>query len=412
MLRSFIIALTALISLSAATASAQKTVAVLGLEVLDSGSGIDMGTLRLAKSLTDGLRAQVRSGSGPYRLAPNADKGLSEMKLLAGCDNEGTQCMATIGQAVGSETLIYGKLEKTNGGARVSLQLLDVKGARKIRGVTDLIPESESKDLAKWARSLYGRLAGIPVEGALTLKSNASTGTVLVDGQVQTSLSGGAATISDLSEGRHQIAVESPGYERWNGEINIIAGRTSTLEATLEAISSTANSIDEDTSGGGGSGARVAFWAALGVGAAAGTVQLMNWFIWREDAKTDKKNSFEAITGGELDAILAAAGVSSGNGRISDVCGPADQVKGDIEASMGTPSDSLKNLVKACDDGKRTELISYVAGGVAVAAGAAATYFFYKGYIANDGAEEAQGTVRITPTITPSAVGAGLSIDF
>jgi len=412
MLRSFIIALTALLSLSAATASAQKSVAVLGLEVIDSGSGIEMGTLRLAKSLTEGLRAQVRSGGGPYRLAPNADKGLAEMKLLAGCDNEGNQCMATIGQAVGSETLIYGKLEKTDGGAKVSLQLLDVKSARKIRGVTDLIPADQWSDLSKWSRSLYGRLAGIPVDGSLTIKSNASTGTVLIDGQVQTSLSGGAATLGELSEGRHQVAVESPGYERWNGEVSIVAGRSSNLDVTLDAISSTAGPLDQDTGGDSHTGARVAFWASLGVGAAAGTLQLVNWFIWREDAKTKKGDSFNALTGTERADVLSAAGYSEGDMNVNDVCGAASTVNDSIVAGMGTPSNDLKNLLQACDDGKRTSTLSYVFGGVAVAAGAAATYFFYKGYISDDGADERPGTVRFTPTIAPSTVGAGLSIDF
>ncbi len=393
-----------------ASANADKTVAILGLEV-KGGADVDKETILLAKELSDKLRAQPAMLGGPYKLAPGVSKGLAEMKLLAGCDDEGNSCMATIGSALGSDAMLYGKLVRNGDVATVSLQLLDVRAKRKLRGVTDSIPKADWESLDTWAGSLYARVVGVPFEGTVLLSSNATTGTVFVDGEMKTSLTGGAVTLKGLSAGRHRLAVESPGYKRWAGEVNIAPGKTANVRADLDAVSSTAGPMDSDT--GGTSATKVAFWASLGVSAAAASVQLVNWFVLRKGALDDKDAAFGRLsesrgtTNSEYDAIVAAAPGSSGN-RIDDVCAPANSVLNDSPS----PSSDLRALVNACDDGDRTAVISYTAGGVAIVAGAAAAFFFYKGYIAAEGSDEESSTVRLTPTVTPNTGGAGLSIEF
>ncbi|MBT8496315.1 MAG: PEGA domain-containing protein [Deltaproteobacteria bacterium] len=391
-----------LVLTAAAPASAKKSVAVLGLEVV--GGTMDMGTIRLAKSLTDNIRRQAARSDSPYRLAPNANKGLAEMKLLSGCDNEGGRCMAAIGQAVSADYLLYGKLKRTKTGAKVSLQLLDVKAARKIKAVTDTIPQGEWDDLDGWSRSLYGRAVGMKMTGLLTISSNATTGTVLVDGDMNTSIAGGLATITGLSEGRHRVSVESPGYKRWNGEVNIVGGQSQRITVELEAVSSTAGPIDGEPSD--GSGARTAFWVSLGIGAAAGAFQVVNWFVLRESAIEDKEDAFNRIAADDGQQEIYQAITDNQTGRLDDACTPAKNY-------TGTPTADLRDLRDACDAGDRTALLSYTAGGVAIVAGAAAAFFFYKGYISADSNTEAEkSTVRVTPALSPNSAGVGLSIDF
>ena len=69
-------------------ALAKPQVAILGLEVVDEG-GLDAKIVKLATSLTAALRKRASLGAGPYKLAPNGNKDLLEMKLLGGCDDEG-----------------------------------------------------------------------------------------------------------------------------------------------------------------------------------------------------------------------------------------------------------------------------------------------------------------------------------
>jgi len=410
MIRNLCILLSAGLLLVASTeAHAKKSVAVLGLEVVDSGGGMDMGTVRLAKALTDKLRSQAAGAKSPYSLAPNAAKGLAEMKLLAGCDSESPRCMASIGKAVGANILLYGKLERTGDGARVSLQLLDVKSAKKLKSVSDVIPEGDWDNLGRWSRSLYARVMGMPENGSLTITANATTGTVLVDGEAAGNLAGGSALVDDLSEGRHRISVESPGYKRWNGEVNVLAGQGAQLEVRMEAVSSTAGPMDGDQGAPGGA-ARAAFWASLGIGAAAGAFQIVNWFVLRESAISDKEDAFTNIENSADDTEEAAIRAAANNptGRITNVCGPASTAFDNSAA----PSDDLRDLVDACDRGDRTALLSYTAGGVAVVAGAAAAFFFYKGYISADSSDTEEPTVRVIPTVSPNTAGLGLSIDF
>ena len=68
---------------------------LLGLEVKQTGSKVDMNTPKLAKRLTDGLRKRAAMARGDFSLAPNSNKDLLEMKLLGNCDDEGAGCMAT-----------------------------------------------------------------------------------------------------------------------------------------------------------------------------------------------------------------------------------------------------------------------------------------------------------------------------
>src|SRR5207302_6127239 len=116
----------ALLAGAARAAHAKPTIAILGLEVVDNGGGVDEKSTKVAKDLTEALRARAKVGTGPYTLAPGSDKDLLEMKLLSGCDNEATPCMASMGTELAADKLLYGKVEKEQTGFQITLRLLDV----------------------------------------------------------------------------------------------------------------------------------------------------------------------------------------------------------------------------------------------------------------------------------------------
>lgn len=132
--------------------------AVLGLEVVPGPSGaVDPAMTQLARDLTRDLRLRAQSEPGPYVLAPNSSKELTEEKLLMSCDSEATTCMAVIGAGLATDFLLYGHLERKGDVYRVSLKLLDVKTRTSDVASEDMPVGGPSGTVA---RTLYARLTG------------------------------------------------------------------------------------------------------------------------------------------------------------------------------------------------------------------------------------------------------------
>src|SRR5580765_6112736 len=129
------------------TAWAKPTIAILGLEVYDNGSGIDPETTRAAKELTAALRDRAKAGTGPYTPV-GGEKELIDEKLLNNCDSEAPSCMAAIGNELGAEVLMYGKIEKATdkgqGIYKVSIKLLNVGRKQLTSSTVETLPVAES----------------------------------------------------------------------------------------------------------------------------------------------------------------------------------------------------------------------------------------------------------------------------
>jgi len=95
---------------------AGSKVAVLGLEVRDSGTGIDPETTKVAKDLTFALRQRAATNAYNVSPAPNGDKELIDEKLLNNCDSEAASCMSAIGTELGADLLLFGKIDFFMGG--------------------------------------------------------------------------------------------------------------------------------------------------------------------------------------------------------------------------------------------------------------------------------------------------------
>jgi hypothetical protein len=140
-------------------------IAILGLEVYDNGSGIDPETARAARELTAALRDCAKARTGPYRPV-GGEKALIDEKLLNNCDSEAPTCMAAIGNGLGADVLMYGKMEKATqngqGVYKVSIKLLSV-GRKQLRSSTvETLPVAESTGIraTTHAKAWYAKLAG------------------------------------------------------------------------------------------------------------------------------------------------------------------------------------------------------------------------------------------------------------
>ncbi|WP_428262286.1 PEGA domain-containing protein [Haliangium sp.] len=396
-----ITALLAVLGLFTAAADAvaqdQASVAVLGLEVIDDGTGIDPQTTELAKILTQALRDRTRLATSPYTLAPNSERDLLEMKLLSGCADEARTCMAGLGRDLGADWLIFGKVEKRDTGYQVTLKLLNVSSMAMERVTTEVIPVGDNNGPAitnKWSRTLFNRLTGIPEQGNLEIEANVSEGSVFVDGSLATTLRGGKARIDGLSEGKHSVAIEAEGHGRFETSVSIAAGETEDLEATLQATATGPGPGPEPGGDEGGGGlSRTLFWSTAvvtGISGAAWAVSGVEYLFIKTGEKDDAIIKFQDDNPGVVldpdNACAAATGVAG-----------------------------AEEVVRICDEGKAWALRSTIFGISTGVLAAVSGYFFYRAYIQEDSSAERSGmagAIQITPTVTPDYVGAGVRIEF
>lgn len=416
-LRPFLILATCLASVPALSrpADAKPKVAILGLEVTGS-SATDQKAIRAADDLTKELRKEAQRDSGPFELAPNSNKTLLDIKMLSECSDEGLKCMSEIGQQMGAERLIYGKLERRKSGYEVSLKLLNTESRKSEGTASTVIPFGEvSGGLSRRARSLYGNLVGAPDEGTLDITSNAERGTVFVDGEIKTTLSAGSARLSGLPSGSHAIAIEADGYERYETDVSIAPGASESLRASLVPLSGGDDGDDEDGRPGGGW--RIAFWSgvvAAGVGGGGWAYSGLQVLSAQDDVDAASR---DYSRGDELDPPPSG-------GRFDDAC-----VSFESAPSSGlSPGDqsAVNRVMDACDAGKQHQkLVNFLWMPMTIGAAVFSGFAYYKGYVQPrrdaHGAERAarrhrkrskQRNLVVVPALGPDLIGAGLGIQF
>ncbi len=373
--------------------SASIRIAVLGLEVAGTDSSVDVQATRVAKTLSTALRKRVRTGGGPYRLASNGDKDLLEMKLLSDCSTERVSCMTKIGRELRVGRLVYGKLQRRNDGYRVTLSLLNVAKQKMERTTADIIPQAKvsPEGLKRWGSILYDRLIGRPTHGKLVVRTNVDKGVVYIDGQAKGVLRAGTVTIARTDRGLHRLIVESEGYEKHSEQINIVPGKTVRTQITLTR--------SELTHSRGGGVHRKLFWTSLvmtGAGATAMTITGLQ------------------VRGSLADAKDAA--VSDFNNQNPDMPLRVDNACADVSTRGNVPG--AAEVKDACDKGKSRARLTNVFLGATVAGAVAAGYFYYRGYASSGSTREKKSAqqstkpLRITPSIGPTHVGAGVELEF
>jgi len=403
MMRAFFLSLV-LVALGVTSALAGKpTVAVLGLEVIDtSGGSIDQASTTVAHDLTEELRKRAKLPTGPYTLQFGSDKELIDEKLIKNCDNEAIPCMAEIGKGLGADFLVYGRVEKRPDGYTVTINLLNVAKKKFERARSPFMIKSTEKDaqsIAAAAKKIYNDLTGTEA-GTLVIRTNANRGVVFIDKQQKATLSSGTATIAGLPEDRYTLEIEADGYERSaETTVTIRSGETTTTSIQLTEAAQTGPDV------GNGSGGEIGH---------TGTVS---------DAGNNSGWKKLAIVGGVATVgfgvgfgITWSALKKTGGGFPSygDYC--TDDGKGGFIPTHGASQSD-------CDHGSRNKNLTYVTGIGLGIAGGFTLFALYKAYVSKDerppvGATtvgrrtKPKKTLVVTPVISPDGGGATLQLDW
>jgi len=396
--------------LAAASAHAgpKPSIAVLGIEVADT-NGIAAADTTVAKELTDGLRSRAKVGSGPYSLAPGSDKELIDEKLIKNCDSEAPACMASIGNDVGADMLMFGKISKEGKMYRVDLKLLNVAKKTMDHVWSEQIPiaQATGQGLQRWAMTGYAKLTGETSSGQLVIiAKNIDRGTVLIDNEEKGNIVAGRAQINGLAEGKYKLRIEAQGFQPYDTEITITAGQSTSVPAEPVPVSKTvtpppphcpgAPDCDDisHTTGGtvsdGGNGWRKAFVGGVIATAVMGGGLAVTW---SELHSTGKWNSTDSGYKSNLDGGFLNYGSK-------------------CNYTTGRPG--------ACENGAAWKGASLATGiGTGVAAGFT-VIAFVKGYItgSSSSTEHAEGHRKhrdrfvVTPVVSPTGAGATVQIDF
>ncbi len=391
-----ILAAALVILTSAATAEAQRqpTVAVLGLEVVDGGSGIDAETVKVADNITDALRKLPARAGGSYRLARNSARTLQEMKVLSGCADEGTECMRGIAKSLGADALLYGKVQRYANGFVIALSLLDARTGKRQGDTAKLGSEAarSAKRIAAKSSALYSRLTGVPETGAIEIRSaQAKTGTVYIDGKAAATLKDGEARLPGLSAASHKVAIESPGYQRYEVDMVVRAGETVQIEPTLLAASKALlpEPSDPPSTGSSRIGYKIGFGVAVAFTLLSGGVYV---------------TSFGAVSEAEDRALLLVEQLTPAEQAMltdqTDVCADSNRLQGR----------AFDDIRRACNDGENAETRNSIAF-AATAVGLAATgTLLYLAFLRGDpGPSEVAG---IAPLVGPGTAGAQVTWHF
>lgn len=384
----------AVVLAAAETAHATEEIAVLGLELVDAGEGLDEQTAERAAWFTESLREHAADAESRYALAPEGNKDLLEMKLLSGCDDDALGCMAEIGRDLGADRLLYGSLQKGPERYEISLTLIDTREPSLVGEGEDAIPftEASRSQIDRRARSLYNQLTS--VGGVLVVESNAPSGTIFVDGEPAANLVDGRARVDGLDEGEHNISIEAEGYAPY-------AERVSLGDRDEERMAIDLAPLDDDVARP-GRGHRIGFTAAaITTGASAGA-----WLFFVDQWRQANRDRDAHLT------PLVEEYNAEGYGPDEDACASAETDRDSSAEHAARAGD----LAEACDDGERAAILNNVFGAATLISAVAAGYFYHQGFIAPDGSAEAGGddswTIRVEPQLGPRQVGAGLRLDF
>ena len=381
-----------------AAADPKKTVAVLGLELKDDGTGIDEKSANVARLLTDALRKRANAPNGPYTLAPGSDKELVDALLIAGCAKaEDTDCMVKIGQDIVTDFLIYGSLAKSGKGYQVSLTLLDIAKRNVVRRSTDAVTKVGQVDLDRKGKELYANLAGASTKGSLVVTSNVDSGQVFVDGQPKGNLVRGKAQISGIDEGKVKVRVESGGSIK-EEYVTITGGEPTEVEIKLDKKG--------DDSGVGGPGTT----------GTTGTDSLGSSSISTEGTVGEGRPGGGWRKAAIASGILALAAGGAWIYSYKKIKDTEDKVKG---LPDGDPQIDDLN-----ETGNTYSNVTFVVGPLTVVAGGVFVYSFVRGFVApgkrkpkdNPGSitlhKKGRTNVTLTPVVTPEGGAATFRIDW
>ncbi|HEU4728341.1 MAG TPA: PEGA domain-containing protein [Kofleriaceae bacterium] len=394
---------------TAAWAGTKPAIAILGLEVYDNGSGIDPETTKAARELTAALRDRAKAGTGPYAPAPGGDKELIDEKLLNNCDTEAPACMAAIGTELSADLLMYGKIEKSSQNQqaiyKVSIKLLYVGRKQLASSLVETLPVAEATGVhaQTHAKSWYGKLVSVTTGGTVVITASTDRGSVIVDGEARGNLTSGSLTIA-VPEGRHTLAIEAPGFQRYETTITVHTGDTVPHSATLVEMSRASPIVKtEPTSIEGTVSSRPPsnIWKPVFIGTAIAEAAAIGFTIY--EWQQQKKNADKVDLNSDFAKNAPHPRLGQGDCKLTYVTN-----------AMGKDADRFKDACSNYD----LQRVGWVASGVVGVAMVGAFYMAFFRDREHSDAQSARGGHRkrrelaITPIVTPGGGGATLRLDW
>jgi hypothetical protein len=375
--------------------------AVLGFEPLE---GVPEP---LAAEVTDALRQRV-AATKEYQLLQGKD--LVEVKLVFACPDEAPACLSQAGKSLGASKLIFGNVKKTGADYQVTVKLLDVSRAVVESFTTDTVSggKANATALRQLAPVWLAKLSG-KGSGTISVRANFAGAAVSLDG-TKVGVTGTApVVISEVSPGKHEVAVEKSGYTTTKQEFTLAAGQSLPLTLDLSPVSVEVPRPEHggaaahqaagggenpgESQGGAGSraGARVGFWVAVAGTIASGALALK----FGLDVKDINQ---------QLDQYRRFTCTSSATGLCDNQGQPAAPLTADQKTTVATKTDT----------GNRDQTLQWVFVGVGGAFAVAGGYLLYKGYLASEGSGQSASNhgLRIFPTATASSRGIVAEFDF
>lgn len=382
----------------AAAAEAIPT-AVLGFEPLEGVPDT------LAADVTDALRQRV-AATKEYQLLQGKD--LVEVKLVFACPDEAPACLSQAGKSLGASKLIFGNVKKAGGDYQVTVKLLDVNRAVVESFTTDTVSggKANATALRQLAPIWLAKLSG-KGSGTISVRANFAGAAVSLDG-TKVGVTGTApVVISDVSPGKHEVAVEKSGYTTTKQEFTLAAGQSLPLTLDLSPVSVEVPKPEHggaaphpgpgggespgENEGGSRAGARIGFWVAVAGTLASGALALKFGLDVKDiNQQLDQYRRFTCTS--------SQTGLCDHNGQ------PAQPLTADQKSTVATKTDT----------GNRDQTLQWVFVGVGGAFAIAGGYLLYKGYLAAEGNNQSASNhgLRIFPTATASTRGIVAEFDF
>ena len=384
----------------------KPTVVILGLEIIDKGLGIDQQTTQLAKDFTTQLRNRASQAG---QLVPHSDKELVDEKLIRNCNNADAICIAPIGQEFGAAYLIYGSVEKTATGSKVSLHLLNVGSKQLVKHFPSDLKDTSPAGLTEAARLAYAGLMGGDT-GSLNIivQNDGVDGGSVTIGKDKHDLKGGHLTIKDLGPDRYTMTIDVTGFQRFEDTVSVGQGEKKEVVVQLVPLPGSKvvtpprcsdGSLDCSNTvshSGSRTGYKVVGYSALILAAAAGGFALY-------------ENHVVGAYSGSTTPPPNPMGLM-----------PLDHTQfGDKDCATAKGKIGSDAFDKACDANGKI-MPAAVIGGVAVGVAVVALILAYRG--SDEQPEKHAGqTVRrkspkpliaVTPIVSPDGGGATVRIDF
>jgi hypothetical protein len=177
----------------------------------------------LLSELDSGMRAEVAEALGAeLRQLPKPALDFDQIKVAAGCADDGPECIAMIGKTLGAGKVFQGALGGTVEHARIGFIYLDVSTGRSrvlMKELDDLSSDSVPEFRALVSEAL-GKKRSLPA-GSLQLLVTGKIGglegaeLLLDDHRIE------AGEMSSIAPGRHKVEVRQKGFEPfvWNGPV-------------------------------------------------------------------------------------------------------------------------------------------------------------------------------------------------